>query len=216
MKEINFTGGARIGMANVTWPFASLKVCKDRLDLNTGIVGNLTFKPNDIISIEPYSVFLSSGLKISHKVPKYKDKVIFWTFKNPNEIIRQIKQTGFLDNTSNINSEVDNIITEKQKQGGFPIKLPFAIAIIVIWNLLFLIDFGGFSNSNPDSMPFGDGVKMALAFVFITSILTLISSGFRKVVLKEGRELKDISRFLYFIIFITGFMLFNLTVFMSF
>ena len=215
MKEINFTGGARIGMANATWPFASLKVSKDRLDLNTGIVGNLTFKPNDIISIEPYSGFLSSGLKINHKVSKYKGKVIFWTFKNPNEIIRQIQQTGFLDNISNIDNETDSIITERQKQGGFPLKLPFAIAVIVIWNLLFLIDFLGFTNSNSEGMPLGNGIKMALGFVFAISILTLISNGFRKIVLKEGRELKDISRFLYFIIFITGFMLLNLVVFMK-
>jgi hypothetical protein len=35
------------------------------------------------------------------------------------------------------------------------------------------------------------------------------SMGFRKVVLKEGRELKDISRFLYFIVFPCGVMLIN-------
>jgi hypothetical protein len=215
MTRLNLTGGARIGMANATWPFASLKVSKDRLDLNTGIVGNLTFKPSDIISIEPYSGFLSSGLKINHKVSKYKDKVIFWTFKNPNEIIRQIQQTGFLDNKSNIDSKTDNIITERQKQGGFPIKLPFAIAVIVIWNLLFLIDFFGFSNGNSEDVLFGNGIKMALVFVLVISILTLSSSGFRKIVLKEGRGLKDIHKFLYLIIFICAFMLINLTVFMK-
>jgi len=215
MTHLNLTGGARIGMANATWPFASLKVNKDRLDLNTGIVGNLTFRPTDIISIEPYSGFMSSGLKINHKVSKYKDKVIFWTFKNPNVVIRQIQQTGFLDNTSNVDKEIDEEIIEKQKQGGFPVKIPFAIAVVVIWNILFLFDFLGFSNGNSEGMPFGNGVKMALGFVLIVSILTLISKGFRKIVLKEGRELKDISRFLYFIIFITGFMLLNLTVFMK-
>jgi hypothetical protein len=52
MTDIKFTGGARIGMANATWPFASLKVSKDRLDLNATIVGNLVFRPADIISIE--------------------------------------------------------------------------------------------------------------------------------------------------------------------
>ncbi len=216
-NSIKLTGGARIGMANATWPFATLKVSNDRLDLNTGIVGNLIFKPDDIISIEPYYMIpiLGQGIKINHKVPTYKDKVIFWTFKNPNDVIRQIQQTGFLDNTSGIDRETDKIIAEKQQQGGFPIKLPFAIAVIVIWNILFLTDFLGFSDSNSEGMPFGNGVKMALGFVLITSILTLISSGFRKIVLKEGRELKEIRRFIYFIIVITGFMLLNLTIFMK-
>lgn len=215
MTEVKFTGGARIGMANATWPFASLKVTKDRLDLNATIVGNLVFRPADIISIEPYSGGMSSGLKINHRVPKYKDKVIFWTFKNPNEIIRQIQQTGFLDNTTSILNQTDSdIISERQKQGGFPIKTPFAVAVVVIWNVLFLFDFLDFFKGNTEGIPLGNGVKMALGFVLMTAILILISGGFRKLVLKEGRELKDVSKFLYFIIFICGFMLINLTVFM--
>jgi len=215
MTVINLTGGARIGMANATWPFASLKVSKNRLDLNTGIVGNLSFKPADIISIEPYSGFMSSGLKINHKVAKYKDNVIFWTFKNPNEVISQIQQIGFLDNMSNGDTEIENEIIERQKQGGFPVKISFAIAVIVIWNILFLIDFLDFFNGKTEGIPLGNGVKIALGFILVTSILTLVSSKFRRIVLKEGRELKDISRFLYFIIIITGFMLLNLIVFMK-
>lgn len=218
MIQFNLTGGARIEMANATWPFASLKVNKERLDLNATIVGNLIFRPEDIISIEPYYMIpiIGQGIKINHRIPKYKEKVIFWTFKNPNEVIRQIKQTGFFDNLPTSDTQIDaDIIAERQKQGGFPIKIPFAIAVIVIWNALCLYDFLGFSNVNSERMPFGNGVKMALGFVLIISILTLVSSGFRKIVLKEGRELNDISRFLYFIIIITGFMLLNLTVFMK-
>ncbi len=162
ITQISFTGGARIGMANATWPFASLKVTKDRLDLNATIIGNLVFRPEDIISIEPYSEMMSSGLKINHRVPTYKDKVIFWTFKNPNEIIRQIQQIGFLDNTS----------------------------------------------TDSNGMPLGNGVISALGLVFLTCLLMLTSKGFRSFVLKEGRELQDISKFLYFAMFVCGFMMF--------
>jgi hypothetical protein len=209
MTDIKFTGGARIGMANATWPFASLKVSKDRLDLNATIVGNLVFRPADIISIEPYSGGISSGLKINHRVPKYKDKVIFWTFKNPNEIIRQIRQTGFLDNTSNeISPQDSKIIDERQKQGGFPIKTPFAVAMVVIWNILFIKDFLSSTSNDSNGIPIGNGAISALGLLFLTCLLMLVSSGFRKLVLKEGRELQDISKFLYFIMFICGFMMF--------
>jgi len=212
MTKLNLTGGARVGMANATWPLASLKVDKDRLDLNATVVGNLTFRPEDVISIEPYYMIpiIGQGVKINHRIQKYKDKVIFWTLKNPNEVIRQIEQTGFLDNSSSeISQEDSELIAQRQKQGGFPIKTPFAIAIVVIWNILFLKDFLSSTSSDSNGIPFGNGVISALGLVFLTCLLTLISKGFRKIILKEGRELQDISKFLYFIMFICGFMLFT-------
>ena len=93
MENLSIIGGARIGMANATWPFATLRVSKERLELNATVVGNLVFRPEDIISIEPYYQIplIGQGIKINHRIPKYKDKVIFWTFKNPNRIINQIE-----------------------------------------------------------------------------------------------------------------------------
>jgi hypothetical protein len=216
MTQLNLTGGARIGMANATWPFASLKVTSDRLDLNATIVGNLVFKPEDIISIEPYYMIpiIGQGIKINHRIPKYKEKVIFWTFKNPNEVIRQIKQTGFFDNSITTERHNDSdIIAERQKQGGFPVKIPFAIGIVVIWNILFIMDFLNFSRNGSEGIPLGNGAIGALGIAFLSCLLTLISKDFRRIVLKEGRELKDISRFLYFLMFISGVMLLSIMTF---
>lgn len=44
MTQLNLTGGARIGMANATWPFASLKVTRERLDLNASIYKSLNIQ----------------------------------------------------------------------------------------------------------------------------------------------------------------------------
>jgi len=216
MTQLNLTGGARIGMANATWPFASLKVTNDRLDLNATIVGNLVFKPEDIISIEPYYMIpiIGQGIKINHRLPKYKEKVIFWTFKNPNEVIGQIKQTGFFPNTLTTDRKDDSeIIAGRQKQGGFPVKIPFAIGIVFIWNILFIMDFLNFSKSDSEGIPLGNGAIGALGIVFISCLLTLISKDFRKIVLKEGRELNEISRFLYFLMFISGVMMISILTF---
>src|ERR671911_474213 len=98
MTDVKETGGARIGLANATWPFATLKVTKDKLELNASIIGNLVFRPNDIISVVPLDGFLGKGLKIVHRVPAYKENVIFWTFRNPNELLKRIEQTGFFTN----------------------------------------------------------------------------------------------------------------------
>ncbi|MEQ8553423.1 MAG: hypothetical protein RIC53_12275 [Cyclobacteriaceae bacterium] len=204
--EIKETGGARIGMANATWPFATLTVNESRLTLNATIVGNLTFKPSDIISIEPYKVIplLGQGIRINHRVNNYKEKVIFWTMKSPGELIKKIELTGFLTNTQPISPEQEQEIAKQQSAGGFPIKIWFAVAVVVIWNLLFLYDF---TNSNKEQLPIGIGVKSALGFVFGTGLLLLISEPFRKLVLKEGRTLNDIKKFVLFLMLISGLML---------
>jgi hypothetical protein len=117
MNEIKLTGGARIGMANATFPFATLKVSKDRLELNASIIGSLVFQPQDIISVETYSQIpiIGQGIKINHRVSNYKQKVIFWTFKNPKEVLNQIKGTGFLNSINSEISTTDQQIIGKQK-----------------------------------------------------------------------------------------------------
>jgi hypothetical protein len=210
MNQIKLTGGAKIGMVSASWPFAILKVSRERLDLNATIVGRYVFRPGDIVSVEPYGIIpvIGRGIKINHRVPNYKKKVIFWSFVNPDELIRRIRQTGFLDNTAGPDAQTDDgIVTARQKQGGFPIRVPYAIAAVVIWNVLFMIDFIDITGSGTKNFGPGKGVMAALGFLFFASVLLLISKKFRKLVLKEGRDLEDISRFLYFIIFISGFML---------
>jgi len=218
MDKYESTGGARIGMANASFPFAKLKVTNNKLELNVSMIGNLVFSPADIVSIEPYQQIpiIGRGVKINHSVSNYKEKVIFWTFGNPKEVIDEIRKTGFLDNLNSKNLVVDNEILEKQKQGGFPIKKSFAIGAVVLWNLLILIDFVKFFNGPRDGFLFSYGVKTALGLFLGLSLLTLVSKSFQNLILKEGRSLDDIKRVLYFIILITSFMLFNIMMISSF
>ena len=118
MNELKLTGGARIGMAKASFPLATLKVNKDRLELNVFFVGNLTFQSSDIISIEPYTPFLRQGIKINHKVANYKEQVIFSTSQNPELVVQQIKDTGFLNNENQINQKINRTILDKQAKGG--------------------------------------------------------------------------------------------------
>ena len=211
MNELQLTGGARVGMANATFPFATLKVNKERLELNASIVGNLTFQPADIISIEPYTMIpiLGQGIKINHKVSTYKEKVIFWTFKDPNSVVRQIQETGFLNSENQTNQKIDRTIIEKQAKGGNPIKKGFVIGAIVVWNLLFLTDIIPFFLGNKEGFPIGNGILTAVGVLFLTALLTLISADFRRLILKEGRELKDIKKFAILALVISGIMLLN-------
>lgn len=216
MDKLEITGGARIGMANATWPFVTLKVTKDKLELNASIIGNLVFQPKDIISIETYTMIplLGQGIKINHRIPNYNSKVIFWTFKDPSTVVNLIKQTGFLENIDFEISETDKLIIKQQQQaGGFPIKKSVAIGVIVLWNILLFSDFIKFSTSDMKGMPLGNGSTIALALLFFISVFSLISKDFSKLILKEGKSIKDVNKFLYFLIFISGFMLIGILAF---
>lgn len=211
MKKFELTGGARIGMANATWPFATLKVNKEKLELNASIIGSLVFKPKDIFSIEIYKMIplLGQGIKINHRISKYNQKVIFWTLRDPSTVIDQIRQTGFFDDIENTIAENESLVTQEQAD-SFPIKKTIAIAMVAVWNILIIYDFLIFATSDNIQRPLGDGTTIALVILLLTSILTLTSGGFRKLILKEGKSIKDIHTFLYFLIFIGGFMLFIL------
>lgn len=215
MEKFEITGGARIGSVNASWPFATFKVSKDKLELNASIVGNLVFQPQDIISIEPYSkfTFIGKGIKINHSITNYDSEVIFWTFQDPFYVINQIRQLGFFDNTNKVSDATETITIQQHQQiGGFPIKKNIAIGFIVLWNILFLSDFVGFTNSDTKATPIGHGMTIAVVALFLVSILTLKSKDFRAQILKEGKTIEDIKRFLYLIIFISGIMSFGLLI----
>lgn len=213
-ENFTLTGGARIGRAHASYPFATLYADKDVLKINASIVGNLVFQPQDIISIEPYTTMsvLGRGIKINHRVENYNPNVIFWTFKDPNFVINEIKKVGFLDKINSGVRLTDTDIIKRQEQGSFPIKKSFAIIFAVLWNLLFLSDFIPFFQNKKETF-IGNGMKMAVGLLFVTSILTLVSDFFREIILKEGRDFNDIKKFVYFIILISGFMLLSITVF---
>ena len=217
MNELKLTGGARIGMANATFPFATLKVNKDQLKLNASIIGNLIFQASDIISIEPYIMLpvIGQGIKINHKVDNYKERVIFWTLKDPNFVVQQIKETGFLNNQNTTEQKIKGEIIDKQVKGAFPIKKGFAIGIIVILNLLFLTDFIPFFLGKTDDFP-NKGVLAAIGFLFLTALFSLISTRFKRLILKDGQELNDINKFAIFTIIISGFMLLQLGIMTKF
>ncbi|MBB6109690.1 hypothetical protein SAMN05421821_105108 [Mucilaginibacter lappiensis] len=203
--EFEFTGGATYGVMNATWPFAALRVNKNELELNISLLGNLHFRPEDVVSITKSGMsFFSNGIRIKHKVKGYYSTVIFKSFTNADSILQQIQQTGFLDNKVPLPHYDDTVITSMQEKGGFTMKIPAAIAIVVIWNLLFLPNFvHSFQNNK---VPF-IGMHLGLSFMLLLSLTLLISEPFRDLLLKEGRTLKHIKTFVLFMILISALIL---------
>jgi hypothetical protein len=95
MKHLKYTGGARFSnslLSNATWPLAKLIIQDDKLLLNITFVGKYEFTKDDIITIEKYVKipFIAWGIKINHNVATYPETLIFWSMRNPQNIINQI------------------------------------------------------------------------------------------------------------------------------
>lgn len=205
MKELTLTGGARVGMLNASMPLAKLTVSNERMELRASVIGSFVFRPEDVIAIERHVVIpvLGQGIKIIHRVKTYKSKMIFWSFQQPESLIKQIRETGFLDQVSGELSKEDREIIARQQQGGFPLKTSAFLAGIAIWALSMVFDIFRFV-SNPDAhIPIGPGMMIGLSFLIGAAVMTLISEDFRKMILKEGRELKDV-KMLALIVLLTG------------
>jgi hypothetical protein len=203
MNEIlTITGGARVGRANMSYPFCDLYVDKDVLKINASVLGLLVFQPKDIHSIDAISVlpFLGRGIQIFHNIPNYNERIIFWTLENPNTVLEKIKNTGFLDNQ---NSPVNESIVSQQNQGSAIFKKPAIIFFIALWNILLLpfilrVMFGIKLDFLPFIPPY-----VAPLFFLCCAVLALASERFRVLILQKGVELDDIKKFLYFVILLS-------------
>ena len=218
--EINLTGGSRIGKKNATYPFATLIVNKNKLILSVSIIGHFEFESKDIILIEEYKLIplLGQGIRIFHRIPKYNSKIIFWTNKEPSQLINQIQQTGFLDNTNKILSEDDLNTIKRLKQKEFPIN---PIAFLVLFFLIFSI----FTNSFL-FFPFKDGgfeiimrfIQVFSGIIAISTLLTTLSPKLQKVFIVKDRSFYNVRKsfilitILSSIIFIISLFLFNFNI----
>lgn len=205
MNELKETGGARIGWTNASWPFAKLHVTNKTLTLNATILGKFVFTKSDIDSIEVYSKFgiFMKGIKINHFVKGYRETVIFWTFKDPQQLINAIRQTGFFENNSHLNPMEEMGIRDAQKKGGFPLTISFTIAMIVLWNLLSFIDLKKSLTQGALLFGFGQGFVLSTGVMVIACLLLLFIKPFQRLALKEGRGIEDIRSFVYFLLFIS-------------
>lgn len=206
MNQIKETGGVKIGLFRASWPLASIAIDTYKMEINASIRGKFVFDKTDIVSITTETSLFKSGLRIKHRVGQYNNDIVFFPKTSAAILLGQIHQLGFLDLSCKTPNGIEMEIKALQEKSGFPIKIPMAIGIVVAWNLLFLADFlDVFSNKSEHSFT-GIGMSLALAMVFIIALLLLISDFVRGIILKDGVDIKSIKTFLFFILFLTGFL----------
>jgi hypothetical protein len=122
----------------MSWPFATLIVNKDRLELKASVMGSYIFTRSWHFYYS--SRQLGGGIRINH-FDAYNKDIIFLSSRGTDNLINSIRETGFFDDTITPDAYT---IAEISHFSGFAIKTPAVIGIVVIWNLLFLIDFRHF------------------------------------------------------------------------
>lgn len=102
MKQFTSRGGVRLDFFNATWPFATLAVNREKIEINVPvarIVGEsrYLFPAVSVLSVERYSSipFVGWGIRIHHTINRYPSKVVFWTFRSPTDVLTSIEETGF-------------------------------------------------------------------------------------------------------------------------
>ena len=71
------TGGARLGMFNASWPFATLSATPDVLRL-TCLGRDYSFPKGSIRSLNRHRGIFSTGLRIEHTDSSFPEFVVFW------------------------------------------------------------------------------------------------------------------------------------------
>lgn len=194
--KISSTGGARIGWVNASWPFATLTATRDRLDLNASVIGRYSFSPEQVVTIEKYTTIpiLGWGIKIRHNVASYPKHIVFWCFGTPGSLVAQIAETGFLPA-----ARPDSIPANQ----GIPARWQALVAIVILWNLLFMADMHG--SSGPEATP-GLFSFLAVLLVCSGSIALWRVRWLQTLILKPGRSPSEMKAWLYLLAFISGIM----------
>ncbi len=199
-----FTGGARLGYVNATWPFATLRVRRDELVLETSLIGTVRFRPEDVVAVERLVWFplLAWGVRIHHVRGDAPERVIFWNLGGPDPVLAAIDAAGFVPRAS-----ASDAPAERQ---GFGFRIPFVVAVIVAWNALFMWDVAHFDRLAGGTAPIpGPGMVAAFALVFALSLLVRVRGPIQRLALRSPDALPRVRGFLNLLTFVSGWLLVN-------
>ena len=196
MEELEARGGARIGWVNASWPLAKLTVSATRLRLSS-LLGIYDFAPQDVVSFE-YSgtiPFFSTGIRIVHVRADYPAKIIFWTPRKPEVLIKQIREFGFTPSAPPGGQAV---------QREFPARGGAVALILLAWCGLFLLDRALPHRVTGQPVLF---VWLALMAGFLVCWGAKRSASLQKMILKDGHSVNEIKAVLSVIQVATGILL---------
>ncbi len=105
----SITGGVWIDALSATYPFATLTISPQKLELRVkiGFLGRLCNLPEGNLLIfrhdetteiteKSFIPIIATGIQIHHKIKGYPDTIIFWQLSSSNtDLIQKLKSAGF-------------------------------------------------------------------------------------------------------------------------
>jgi hypothetical protein len=180
--DVSFRGGSRVAWVNTSFPFAKLVATRGSLKLST--LGTYEFTPEQVVSFGTYGSIplLANGLAIEHNRLDYPARMVFWCVGSRERVLEEIRRVGFVPRGIAV-----------ERASGMPFRWSFAIAAVLAWNALFLVDSHGFPLQLPKSgPPFGPGTVAALALAFLLATGIKASTRLQRLALAPGHVLGEV------------------------
>jgi hypothetical protein len=192
MDQVSFTGGARVGWVNATFPFAKLACSREKIELDT--FGRYEFTPDQVVSFGTYGSIplFANGLRIHHNRLDYPELVVFWCMGRRDRVVEEIRQTGFVPSGAAV-----------ARPTGFPIRWSVLIGYVLMWNLLFLIDMAPAAGAHGRPQP-GIGAFVAFALTFALATAVKRSRRVQAVVLAPGHGPGEVKGLMTLVQLLTG------------
>jgi hypothetical protein len=200
MQQLSVTGGARIGWANATWPLATLSVADGALTVAALMLGTYTFAPNEVVALEAYQSvpLIGRGVRIVHSRSDYPKNVIFWCLSSPTKLLADIEAAGFRSQAPR---------TSQPRPDGIPVRWTSVAAVVVFWNVLFLLDGAVPWNAPKPPGPF---VFLALGSLCAGSFALQKSPAVQAWLMKPGRPVSEIAPVVSILKLVSVFLLITL------
>ena len=185
-------GGAHVGSSHASWPFASMDC--DARQLQVSCLGTYTFKPEQVWAIEPYGwiPIIASGVRIRHNRLDYPERVVFFHFGTAEGLRAEIAASGFRANGAKVD-----------RPSGMAWRWSFLIAVIVLWNLLFLADMGFELFPGPEHRP-GPFALVAFVCSFLVSASVYFLPAMQRFALRPGRDVGEVKGTLVLFMLVSG------------
>ncbi len=177
---------------NATWPFAVLFVHEEVLTVSVAVLGRYTFRRDQIVAIEPYTVIpvLGWGVRIEHTVAEYPKHIVFGCLGPPRWLINRIHGTGFIPE-----AQPDETLTTR----GMAVRWQALVLSIGLYCALLSLDWLRSPEEHPGSLSF-----LAVSLLFLGTTGMRCSLSLQKLVLKPGRTVSEIKHWLALLAAISG------------
>lgn len=90
---MTFRGGARIGIWNVSWPFAKMTITDEGITLNV-FARAYSLSKERISKVERFRGLFSNGVRIVHDSAETDAHVVFWSFAT-DRVLTDARDHGF-------------------------------------------------------------------------------------------------------------------------